>query len=63
MQYLSPICHPITTKRRKYSKADHSFIYSHISQPLENDINETSTSPWQAQVVVVKNNNKNMHMH
>ena len=47
-EHLSPNCRPLTTKRRNYSKADQSFISSHISQLLEDNIIETSLSPWHA---------------
>ena len=47
-EHLSPNCRPLTTKRRNYSKTDQSFISSHISQLLEDDIIETSSSPWRA---------------
>ena len=57
-EHLSPNCRPLTTKRRNYSKADQSFISSHISQLLEDNIIEISSSPWRAQVVVVKNSHK-----
>ena len=51
-------CKPVTVKRRNNSRADQSFITDQITQLLDDDIIESSTSPWRAQVVVVKNDNQ-----
>ena len=51
-------CKPVAVKRRNYSGADQSFITDQITQLLDDDIVESSTSPWRAHVVVVKNDNQ-----
>ena len=55
-------CKPVAVKRRNYSRADQSFITDQITQLLDDDIIESSTSPWRAQVVVVKNDNRKKRM-
>ena len=52
---LSPDCKPIATKSRRYSVAEQRFIDSEIGRMLSEEIIETSTSPWRAQLVVVAN--------
>ena len=54
-QHMSPEIKPIATKSRRYSHADRLFIDSEVAGLLADDIIEESTSPWRAQVVVVKN--------
>ena len=51
-------CKPVAVKRRNYSRADQSFKTDQITELLDNDIVESSTSPWRAQVVMVKNDNQ-----
>ena len=53
-EHLSSNCHPVTTKRRNYSKADQEFICNEVAKLLADDIIEMSSSPWRAQVVVTK---------
>ncbi|XP_066950829.1 uncharacterized protein [Macrobrachium rosenbergii] len=55
---LSPDCHPIAVKSRRYSASDAEFIRTEIDRLLEEGVIEHSTSPWRAQVVVVHNRNK-----
>ncbi|XP_066963203.1 uncharacterized protein [Macrobrachium rosenbergii] len=55
---LSPDCHPIAVKSRRYSASDAEFIGTEIDRLLEEGVIEHSTSPWRAQVVVVHNRNK-----
>ena len=61
-EHLSSNCKPVAVKRRHYSKADQAFISDQISQLLEDDVIEPSPSPWRAQVVVVKNENRKKRM-
>ena len=61
-EHMSPNCEPVAVRRRNYSKADQSFISDQVSQLLEDDLIEPSTSPWRAQVVVVKNENHKKRM-
>ena len=61
-EHMSPNCEPVAVGRRNYSKADQSFISDQVSQLLEDDLIEPSTSPWRAQVVVVKNANHKKRM-
>ena len=49
-----PGCKPIAMKSRHFSKNDKSFIYQEITWLLVESIIEPNTSPWRAQVVVVK---------
>ena len=57
-EHLHLYCKPIATRSRSYSKADQDFIESEIQKLLENDIIEPSTSPWRAQILVVRNFSK-----
>ena len=50
-EHLSSDCHPVTTKRGNYSKADQDFICHRVAKLLADDIIEMSSSPWLAQVV------------
>ena len=61
-EHLSSNCKPVAVKRRHHSKADQAFISDQISQLLEDDMIEPSTSPWLAQMVVVKNENRKKRM-
>ena len=60
---MSSNCKPVAVKRRHYSKADQAFISYQVSQLLEDNVIEASTSPWRAQVVVVKNENRKKRMY
>ena len=51
---LTADCHPITTKSRRYCLEDRTFIEKEVQRLLKEGIIEQSTSPWRAQVVVVK---------
>ena len=55
---LTPDCKPIVTKSRRYSAGDRAFIRSEVQRLLGEGIIEASTSPWRAQVVVVKTGEK-----
>ena len=54
---LLPSCKPIATRSCNFSREDKSFIGREIDRLLKEDIIETSTSPWRAQVVVIKPEN------
>ena len=51
---LLPGCKLIATKSQRFSKNGKSFIHQEITRLLAENIIEQSTSPWWAQVVVVK---------
>ncbi|CAK8698052.1 unnamed protein product [Clavelina lepadiformis] len=51
-------CKPIAVKSRQYNEADRNFIAGEIKKLLEDDIIETSRSPWRAQIVVVRTGEK-----
>ena len=53
-QHLSSDIKPIAIKSRKYSPGDEEFISSEISRLLDLNIIEESSSPWRAQLLVVK---------
>ena len=50
-EHLSLDCHPVITKRRKYSKAEEDFVSNEVAKLLADDIIELSSSPWRVQVV------------
>ena len=52
---LIPGSKPIATKSRRFSFSDRTFIQEEITRLMKEDIIDHSTSPWRAQVVVVKN--------
>ena len=54
---LTPDCHPIAVKSRRYSSEDQMFIKTEIDRLLENGIIEASNSPWRAQVLVHRSEN------
>ncbi|XP_059827450.1 uncharacterized protein LOC132395170 [Hypanus sabinus] len=56
---LTPDCKPVATKSRRYSAGDRAFIQSEVQRLLREGIIEPSTSPWRAQVVVVRTGQKN----
>ena len=45
-------CRPIATKSRKFSDADKEFIGKTVTNLINNDKIESSTSPWRSQVLV-----------
>ena len=51
---VNPDSKPIATKSRRFSFSDKTFIAEEISRLMSENIIEHSTSPWRAQVVVVK---------
>ncbi|XP_041366947.1 uncharacterized protein LOC121381668 [Gigantopelta aegis] len=55
---LLPNAKPIATKSRYFNKDDRDFIQSEVDRLTPEDIIEPSTSPWRAQVVVLKNSEK-----
>ena len=59
---LSDDCRPIATKSRKFSHDDSVFISSEVKMLLDEGIIEPSLSPWHAQVVVVKGENRRKRM-
>ena len=56
---LTSDCHPVREKSRRYSKDDRNFIANEVRRLEAQGIIERSNSPWRAQVVVVKKNDKN----
>lgn len=61
-QHMAPNCKPITTKSRRHSVPDESFIQSEVKRLLDNKIIEPSRSPWRAQVLVTTNENHKKRM-
>lgn len=59
---LTEDCRPIATKSRRHSDEDETFIREEIKNLLKENIIEESTSPWRAQVLVVKNENHKKRM-
>ena len=55
---LPPNCKPVADSRRRYSLQDQEFISLEINRLLKENIIEPSRSPWRAQVVVVKKDDK-----
>ena len=51
---LSPGAKPIATKSRRFNKEDQEFIQETIDKWSEEGVIQPSSSPWRAQVVVVK---------
>jgi len=51
---VSPNIKPIATSSRRYHPDDREFIQKEVDQLLADGVVEPSTSPWRAQVVVVK---------
>ena len=51
---LLPGCKPVAVKSRRFCKEDKDFIGEEISKLLHDGVVEPSTSPWRAQIVVVK---------
>ena len=59
---LTPDCHPIATKSRRYSQEGLFFIDGEVERLLKEGIIESSKSPWRAQVVVTKDENHKKRM-
>nr|XP_039262013.1 uncharacterized protein LOC120338143 [Styela clava] len=57
-KHLTADCHPIATKSRRYSHEDRLFIRDEVARLQREGIIETCLSPWRAQVVVVKAENR-----
>ena len=51
---LVPGCQPICTKSRRFSLDDRQFIDCEVDRLLKDGVIEESSSPWRAQVLVVK---------
>ena len=51
---LLPGCEPICTKSRRFSLDDRQFIAREVNRLLQDGVIEESSSPWRAQVLVVK---------
>ena len=60
--HLTPDCHPIATKSRRFNPIDSKFIESEVQRLLAEDVIEPSHSPWRAQVVVTHNGAKKKRM-
>ena len=52
---ILPTCRPIATRSRHFSVNDKAFIQSELVKLPQTGVIEPSSSPWRAQVVVVKN--------
>jgi len=50
---LQPSVKPVATKSRRFNADNQAFIKHEINYLLKNDITEPSSSPWQAQVLIV----------
>ena len=61
-QNLSPDCHPIAAKSRRYTFEDKLFIKNEVSRLLNEGIIEKSTSPWRAQPFVTGGGNQKKRM-
>ncbi|KAG8179723.1 hypothetical protein JTE90_006628 [Oedothorax gibbosus] len=59
---LTPDCKPVTTKSRRHTEADQSFIANEVNKLLDEGVIEPSKSPWRAQVFVVKGDNHKPRM-
>ena len=59
---LTPDCHPVAVRSRKYSQEDRVFVNEEVRRLLKDGIIEPSQSPWRAQVVVVKGENHKQRM-
>ena len=55
---INPNAKQVKCPSRKYSKVEQSFIREEIDRLLDEGIIETSNSPWRAQIVVAKKNDK-----
>ena len=55
---LTPDCHPIATKSRRYTYSDRCFIIEEVDRLLKEGIIEKSSSPWRAQVFVAGGGNQ-----
>ena len=51
---LAPDARPIATISRRYSQEDRNFIQENVDKLLSEEVIRPSSSPWRAQVVVVK---------
>ena len=52
---LLPGCRPIATKSRRFNADDRSFIQEEIDKLKKEGVIRSSSSPWRAQTLVVKN--------
>ena len=60
--HLHDDCQPIATKKRCYSWQDKLFISTEIKRLIADNLIEPSNSPWRAQPLVVKNENRKKRM-
>ena len=58
--HLTPDCHPIATKSRKYFQSDRNFTRDEVQRLSELKIIEPSNSPWRAQVLIVNEKKRRM---
>ena len=58
--HLTPDCHPIATKSRKYSQNDRNFIRDEVERLSQLKTVKPSNSPWRAQVLVVNGKKQRM---
>ena len=58
--HLTPDCHPIATKSRKYSQSDRNFIRDEVQRLSELKIIEPNSSLWRAQILVVNEKKQRM---
>ena len=56
--HITSDCKPICAPSRRYSKEDREFIHSEVERLLKLGKIKPSNSPWRAQVVVVRDNEK-----
>lgn len=59
---LTEDCKPIAVKSRRYSEEDSKFINEEVKRLLSEGVIEPSSSPWRAQVLVVKGETKKKRM-
>jgi len=57
-EFLSPDAKPVASKSRRYNQEDQAFIEAEVGRLLAADVIEPSRSPWRAQVLVVKQKEK-----
>jgi len=56
--FLSPDAKPVASNSRRYNQEDQAFIEAEVGRLLAADVIEPSSSPWRAQVLVVKQKEK-----
>jgi len=53
-EHITADCKPVASKSQHYSKTDKEFIDNKLSEMLRDGVIESSSSPWRAQVEIVK---------